>query len=160
MSFFAILTLLALSIHTSQAQTSQQQYLDAHNAARAEVNVGPLVWDNNVAAYAANYANQRAGDCNLIHSGGPYGENLAGSSGNLAIGRAVSLWVSEKSQYDYQSNSCQGVCGHYTQVVWRNSVRLGCASVTCNNGGTFVICSYDPPGNFRGQRPTTPNLAF
>ncbi|RZC76480.1 hypothetical protein C5167_000601 [Papaver somniferum] len=153
MSFIVFLT-LALSFHVSQAQTPQQQYLAAHNAARAEVNVGALVWDDNVAAYAANYANQRAGDCQLIHSGGRYGENLAGSSGNLAIGRAVNLWVSEKTMYDYQSNSCQGGdCRHYTQVVWRNSIRLGCASRTCNNGGTFVICSYDPPGNWARQRP-------
>ncbi|KAI3833624.1 hypothetical protein MKX03_010668 [Papaver bracteatum] len=152
MSFIVFLT-LALSFHVCQAQTPEQQFLAAHNAARAEVNVGALVWDNNVAAYAANYANQRAGDCKLIHSGGPYGENIAWGSGNLAIGAAVNLWVSEKSNYNYQSNSCQGVCGHYTQVVWRNSLRLGCASRTCNNGGTFVICSYDPPGNWRGQRP-------
>ncbi|KAI3988708.1 hypothetical protein MKX01_001834 [Papaver californicum] len=114
MSFIVILT-LALSIHVSQAQTPQQQYLDAHNAARAEVNVRPLVWDNNVAAYATNYANQRARDCNLIHSGGPYGENIAKSTGSLAIGRAVNLWVSEKSNYDYQSNSCRGgECLHYS----------------------------------------------
>ncbi|KAI3887080.1 hypothetical protein MKW92_028276 [Papaver armeniacum] len=140
MSFIVILT-LALTIHVSQAQTSREQYLSAHNAARAEVNVGPLVWDDTVAAYATNYANQRAGDCNLIHSkGSPYAD-------------AVKLWVNEKRFYDYQSNSCQGgeTCGHYTQVVWRNSVRLGCASVTCNNGGTFVICSYDPRGNWIGQ---------
>ncbi|KAI3881944.1 hypothetical protein MKX03_029547 [Papaver bracteatum] len=148
MNFIVILT-LALLVHVSQAQ-----YLAPHNAARANVNVGRLVWNNNLAAYARNYANQRSGDCSLIHSGGPYGENIAMSTGFLSPADAVNMWVSEISYYDYGSNSCQGgECRHYTQVVWRNSVRLGCASVTCNSGGTFVICNYDPPGNWRGQRP-------
>ncbi|KAK7856648.1 basic form of pathogenesis-related protein 1 [Quercus suber] len=64
------------------------------------------------------------------------------------------LWVAEKNCYDYNRNTCVGgQCLHYTQVVWRNSVRLGCARVQCNNGWWFVTCSYDPPGNYDGQRP-------
>ncbi|KAK9183827.1 hypothetical protein WN943_024172 [Citrus x changshan-huyou] len=106
-------------------------------------------WDNKVAAYAQNYANQRKADCRLVHSGGPYGENLAWSSGDLTGTAAVKLWVDERPKYNYNSNTCVGgECRHYTQVVWHNSVRLGCARVKCNNNrGTFVICSYDPPGN-------------
>ncbi|KAF2294258.1 hypothetical protein GH714_008668 [Hevea brasiliensis] len=138
------------------AQDSPQDYLNAHNQARAAVGVGPMTWDNKVAAFAQNYANQRARDCNLVHSSNrPYGENLAKSSGGLSGKDAVKLWVDEKAFYDYNSNSCAAgkQCGHYTQVVWRNSVRLGCAKVKCNNGGTFIGCNYDPPGNFVGQKP-------
>ena len=29
---------------------------------------------------------------------------------------------------------------HYTQIVWKNSVRMGCAKVRCNNGQTFITC--------------------
>ncbi|KAI4367155.1 hypothetical protein MLD38_022923 [Melastoma candidum] len=70
--------------------------------------------------------------------------------------RAVTLWVNEKPFYDYTSNKCtQGKqCGHYTQVVWRNSVQLGCAKVQCaTRGGSFITCNYNPPGNIVGQRP-------
>ncbi|KAI3958836.1 hypothetical protein MKX01_023512 [Papaver californicum] len=146
---------LALLVHFSQAQISPEDYLAPHNLARAAVNVTPLGWDDIVASYATDYAKQRADDCKLVHStGGPYGENLAMSTGDLAAGDAVNLWVDEKSNYDVESNSCQGgECLHYTQVVWRNTYRLGCASVNCTTGGTFVICSYDPPGNWIGQRP-------
>ncbi|XVE94078.1 hypothetical protein REPUB_Repub01dG0249700 [Reevesia pubescens] len=146
---------LALLVFPSHAQDSPQDYLNAHNTARAAVGVGPMTWDNTVAAYAQNYANQRIGDCNLVHSGGPYGENLAWSSGNLSGTDAVGLWVDEKVNYDYNSNTCAPgkVCGHYTQVVWRNSVRLGCAKVRCSSGGTFIGCNYDPPGNVIGQKP-------
>ncbi|KAE8008192.1 hypothetical protein FH972_004729 [Carpinus fangiana] len=145
------LTLLRLSF----AQDTQQDYLKAHNDARAAVGVGPMTWDDKVAAYARDYANKRIGDCNLVHSGGPYGENIAWGSAGLSGTAAVKMWVDEKANYNYNSNSCAAgkVCGHYTQVVWRNSVRLGCAKVRCNSGGTFITCNYDPPGNYVGQKP-------
>ncbi|KAK2987451.1 hypothetical protein RJ640_018588 [Escallonia rubra] len=153
-AFLGVLGLIM--VHSTHAQNSQQDYLDAHNAARAAVGVGPLTWDNAVVGYAQNYANQRIGDCALMHSqGGPYGENLAIGSGDFTGKAAVDLWVAEKQYYDYNSNSCASgqVCGHYTQVVWRNSARVGCARVQCNNGSWFITCNYDPPGNYDGERP-------
>jgi pathogenesis-related protein 1 len=87
---------------------SQEDYLTAINAARAKVGVPPVTWDDTVAAYARNYANQRIGDCNLVHSGGPYGENIAWGSGDLSGTDAVGMWVAEKPNYDYNSNSCVG----------------------------------------------------
>ncbi|RHN71758.1 hypothetical protein MtrunA17_Chr2g0280301 [Medicago truncatula] len=134
MSSFSLLCFLGLLLiigHVAHAQDSQADYVNAHNEARSE------------------------GDCQLIHSGGRYGENLAGSTGDLSGSDAVKLWVNEKADYDYNSNTCASgkVCGHYTQVVWRNSQRVGCAKVRCdNNRGTFITCNYDPPGNF-GEKP-------
>ncbi|KAJ9175044.1 hypothetical protein P3X46_013630 [Hevea brasiliensis] len=147
---------LACQILPLNAQDSPQDYLNAHNQARAAVGVGPMTWDNNVAAFARNYANQRAGDCNLVHSSNrPYGENLAKSSGNVSGKDAVKMWVDERAYYNYNSNSCAAgkQCGHYTQVVWHNSVLLGCAKMKRNNEGTFIGCNNDPPGNFDGKRP-------
>ncbi|KAJ6754891.1 PATHOGENESIS-RELATED PROTEIN 1 [Salix purpurea] len=150
----AFLVALATTIPLSLAQNSQQDYLNAHNNARAQVSVGNMVWDNKVAAYASNYVQRLTGDCRLVHSGGPYGENLAGSSGDLSGSAAVKLWVDEKPKYDYNSNTCVGgECRHYTQVVWCKSVRLGCAKARCNNGGTIISCNYDPPGNYANERP-------
>ncbi|KAL0559782.1 hypothetical protein IC582_000157 [Cucumis melo] len=144
-----------LMLPFSFAQDSIKDFVDAHNAARAQVGVGPVHWNKTVADYAHQYANKRINDCNLVHSKGPYGENIAWGSSNLAGTVAVRMWVSEKQFYNYDTNSCvRGkMCGHYTQVVWRNSVRIGCAKVRCKSGGTFIICNYDPRGNIRGQRP-------
>ncbi|KAL5787952.1 hypothetical protein ACOSP7_004901 [Xanthoceras sorbifolium] len=149
------LALFCLVMGLAHAQDSPQDYLDAHNAARSQVGVGPVTWDDQVAAYAQNYTNQRISDCSLVHSDGSYGENIAMSSGDLSGTDAVQMWVNEMINYDYNSNSCapDEVCGHYTQVVWRNSVRIGCAKVRCNTGGTFIGCNYDPPGNFIGELP-------
>ncbi|CAN6450665.1 unnamed protein product [Victoria cruziana] len=152
----SLLLAVGILVHATRAQDSPQDYVNAHNTARAEVGVGPISWDDTVAAYAQNYANQRIDDCSLVHSDGPYGENLFwGSGGDFTAVDAVNSWVSEKSDYDYASNTCAAgkVCGHYTQVVWRNSVQLGCAKVTCNNGAIFITCNYDPPGNVVGESP-------
>ncbi|KAM5549827.1 pathogenesis-related protein 1-like [Rosa sericea] len=152
----SLISLIAFALlHSAHAQNSPQDYLNAHNSARAAVGVGGLTWDTNLATYAQRYANSHIGDCNLVHSGGPYGENLAKSTGDLSGTSAVNLWVGEKAYYDYNSNTCASgkVCGHYTQVVWRNSARVGCAKVRCNNGGTFIGCNYDPRGNIVGQKP-------
>ena len=132
-----------------------QDFIDEHNKARAEVGVGPITWNDTLAAYAQKYADSKIDTCEMVHSEGPYGENLAEGHGEMTGAQAVKFWVTEKDNYDYASNKCVGddECGHYTQVVWRNSTRLGCASAKCKNGWVFVICNYDPPGNYQDERP-------
>ncbi|EFJ06204.1 hypothetical protein SELMODRAFT_135802 [Selaginella moellendorffii] len=134
------------------------QFLYGQNRARYSVGVPPLVWDNRLAAYAQWWANQKqaSGNCYLQHSGGPYGENIFWGRGKpWSPSEAVDAWVDERRWYDYYSNSClfNDDCGHYTQIVWRSSTRVGCARVTCADGDVFMICNYDPPGNYIGQRP-------
>lgn len=157
--FFAqlpsILFFFFFLLNLSIAQNSKENYLHGHNIARAQVGVKPLIWNTAVASYAQRYANERASeDCNLEHSRGPYGENIAEGGGVFSGWDAVNMWVGEKKYYDYGSNSCVGdECLHYTQVVWRNSIHLGCGRAKCSNGWWFVTCNYDPPGNYQGQRP-------
>ncbi|KAI9120338.1 hypothetical protein K1719_007371 [Acacia pycnantha] len=151
-----LLLVVVLAIpQISDAQDSPQDYVNAHNAARSQVGVGPISWDKKLASYARNYLSRFSNSCQMVHSRGPYGENLAKATPDLTGTAAVNLWVGEKKFYNHDSNSCNGgECRHYTQVVWRNSVRVGCAKVKCdNNGGTLVSCNYDPRGNYIGQRP-------
>uniref|UniRef100_A0A7N0V410 SCP domain-containing protein n=1 Tax=Kalanchoe fedtschenkoi TaxID=63787 RepID=A0A7N0V410_KALFE len=151
--------ILLMAAKPAATQDGPRHLLDAHNAARAELGIQPIKWDRNVTRYARRYANTRRADCGLVHSNGPYGENIAMSTGDLSGVEAVKLWAGEKAYYDASSNSCiRGECLHYTQVVWANSTRLGCAKVRCDNGGTFITCNYDPPGNVVGWRPFGLNL--
>ncbi|KAF3341916.1 pathogenesis-related protein PRB1-3-like protein [Carex littledalei] len=153
---FAFVMALAIT-NTCLAQNSPQDYVNAHNKARSAVGVGPVTWDTTVQEYAQGYANKRKGDCQLIHSGGKYGENLFWGNGKDYSGvDAVNAWVDEKQYYNYNTNTCASgkVCGHYTQVVWRSSTKIGCARVVCDkNAGIFIICNYSPPGNYVGERP-------
>lgn len=41
---------------------------------------------------------------------------------------AVMLWYAESSRYDYEMNTCASgsVCGHFTQLIWKTTKRIGC----------------------------------
>ncbi|KAG2583210.1 hypothetical protein PVAP13_6KG258906 [Panicum virgatum] len=77
----------------------------------------------------------------------------------MTVAAAVQMWVNEKQDYDSATGTCMKgrpeelMCGHYTQVVWRNTKAIGCARVKCDNGGIFITCNYTPAGNVPGQRP-------
>ncbi|KAI7978851.1 hypothetical protein LOK49_Contig711G00001 [Camellia lanceoleosa] len=134
-----------------------QEYLTAHNEIRSKKGVGPLQWDEKLAKFAQSWAEQRVNDCNSKHhSGGPYGENtLWLKYDEYSPARVTQVWTDEEKNYDHQNLFCKCqptetkcMCGHYTQVIWGNTLRVGCGSVTCNNElGILFVCSYDPPGN-------------
>lgn len=114
MNTFKTLSLLIVAVSflviATNAQNTVQDYLKTHNDARSLVGVPNLVWDAALAQYALTYANSRKADCSLVHSNGPYGENLAkGSSSTFSGVSAVNLWVAEKPYYSYTTNSCTGI---------------------------------------------------
>jgi uncharacterized protein YkwD len=128
--------------------------LAAHNAVRARVRVAPLAWSEQLAESAQNWADTLLTRGQFDHRPSPkYGENLfeiTGASSSPA--RVVSAWAGESSNYDYRSNRCRGICGHYTQIVWRGTKEVGCA-VARGGGREVWVCNYDPPGNWVGERP-------
>lgn len=122
--------------------------LDAHNKVRAVHQAGPLSWDSATYSYAKNNADNY--DCSgiLTHTHGPYGENLAAgfSSGSSAL----MAWYDEGQTYDY---SAANTYDHFTQVVWKDSTKVGCAYKNCSSTGwgLYIVCEYDPVGNVIGE---------
>jgi hypothetical protein len=139
-----------------------RRLLTSHNKARAEVGLAPLVWSDGLAMYAQEWADHLASTSHRMehrpHSGTwkqEHGENLfMGTAGYYGVGDAVAMWEREKSVYDGGTVDESNVhaCGHYTQLVWGTTKRVGCAKVTCG-GNVIVVCNYDPPGNVLGRRP-------
>jgi uncharacterized protein YkwD len=128
--------------------------LDAHNAVRAQLKLPPLMWSDRLAERAQDWANTLLARKQFSHRpNSPYGENLFEITGAPATSaQVVTAWANEVRDYDYQSNTCRGVCGHYTQIVWRNTKEVGCA-VARGGGREVWVCNYSPPGNFIGERP-------
>ena len=128
--------------------------LQAHNAVRAQIGIPPLIWSSQLANFAQEWANHLAATGNFSHRpGNRYGENLYMISGrSVSPSDVVRAWVAEARGYDLQTNTCNGVCGHYTQVVWRQTRAIGCAVASYGYRQVWV-CNYDPPGNVVGYRP-------
>ncbi|KAH6917211.1 PR-1-like protein [Coprinopsis sp. MPI-PUGE-AT-0042] len=161
--FTALVTLLAIVASASGSpadlsltleRRSSQDWLNAHNTVRARHGARALTWGSDLEAAARNWAQR----CVWQHSGGAvgsYGENLAAGTGSFPISSAVKSWADEV--VDYNPNNPQA--SHFTQVVWKSTTRLGCATVTCNpfvfgnQPATYHVCEYDPPGNFIGRFP-------
>lgn len=139
----------------------------AHNNVRAMVQTSPplpaLEWEPALAATAAAWVAQCQGSGPLIDhnanrsQGHPYyvGENIFASSGNATAAQAVQSWAAEGANYNYASNSCSGTCGHYTQIVWRATIKVGCAKGNCPNKQypSTIVCDYGPGGNISNQKP-------
>jgi uncharacterized protein YkwD len=130
-----------------------QEILDAHNKCRAKVNVPPLRWSSQLATYAQEWTDKLSSTGGFEHrQNNIYGENLAG--GDLSPTDAVNMWCGEEEKYNPETGQCRdGVCGHYTQVVWKKTTQLGCGVSSHSRWGKVWVCNYNPPGNFIGEKP-------
>ena len=155
-------------------------YSNTLRRTRGSSNMFKMEWDPFLAKAAAEWVSR----CNYKHGYPtdkfPYpdglssvGENLfATSLPTINTTQTIQYWFSESNYYDISGpcppgdkvcGTCKDgkVCEHYTQVVWWNSYRIGCAEQRCDaptnlpwsGPGTIFICYYAPPGNYIGQYP-------
>ncbi|TYJ58438.1 hypothetical protein B9479_000644 [Cryptococcus floricola] len=135
---------------SSGLSTDAQTLVDLHNAFRAQYGAGNVTWNDDLASYAAT----AAAKCDMQHTGGPYGENLAsGVGGGYDVTAGFQSWADEASSYD-------GSASHFTQVVWKATTEIGCATSSCADGTIFtgygsdslyLVCEYNPAGNVIGE---------
>ncbi|KAJ8420368.1 hypothetical protein Cgig2_024710 [Carnegiea gigantea] len=136
------------------------EFLVSHNLVRAKKLELPLVWDKDLEKYARWWVDQRSTDCALQHSFPDREFELGecifwGGGSQWAPSNAIKTWANEEGYYDYDSNTCaEGqMCGHYTQIVWSTTRKLGCARVVCQDGDVFMTCNYYAPSNVIGECP-------
>lgn len=139
-------------------------FLAAHNHARATASprpkppLAPLRWSDALAREAA----KTAARCRFSHGGSDFGENLVARKLAHPPADAVAVWTAERTDWDPIARRCRAgrACGHYTQIVWRESRELGCASQRCDGGSPMgrgewflTVCNYAPAGNDAGRAP-------
>lgn len=145
------------------------QLLQAHNLERRAVGAAPLVWDSRLAAAADVYAAELARTGRWGHAPEHQrvgqGENLwMGTRGFFTPHRMVADWASGKRLFKpgiFPNVSRSGNwadVGHYTQIVWPATTRVGC-SVRSSAQWDYLVCRYSAPGNMAGGRVGSPSVA-
>lgn len=162
---------------TSSANYYPSTVLYHHNLHRANhTSTGNMTYNTTLAGYAATLA----ATCNFHHDvtigGGGYGQNIAayGASGTSAsqnasifAARAITnAWYNGEindflsSYYGEATPDMSNfeAWGHYSQVVWKASNSVGCASQYCASGTIFsglaswyTVCNYKSAGNVGGS---------
>ena len=135
----------------------QSALVDAHNQWRARFNSPGLVWDGGLATLAQDWADQLAASGQFDHRpNNQFGENIfMGTTGAFPANTVVDDWGSEQANYDIPSLTCApgAVCGHFTQLVWSKTARVGCGKATGADGNDYWVCNYDPAGNMQSESP-------
>ncbi|XP_041655015.1 peptidase inhibitor 16-like [Cheilinus undulatus] len=148
------------------SEEQEELLVELHNRYRGVVSptasaMLPLKWDPSLKLIAEGYA------AKCIWNHNPEleetGENLYASTKVLDLHEALEEWFLEHLSYDFNNNSCDEdkMCGHYTQMVWADTHRVGCAVHLCNDmeglnwemPTHFLVCNYYPAGNYEGERP-------
>ncbi|XP_027248472.1 GLIPR1-like protein 1 [Cricetulus griseus] len=141
-----------------------QEVVNSHNEIRSNINpsaanMNALNWDKDLAKLAKSWSKQ----CQFLHNpciGKKYaciedydfiGENLYLTGIRTTLKRAISSWYNENEHYNFENMTCSKICGHYTQLVWDSTYKVGCAVTPCSKVGAVIsaalfICNYAPGG--------------
>lgn len=144
-------------------QKTVQAIVDAHNNVRANVvptatNMPAVSWDIGL----ARLSQRRAETCEFYHE--DYSQRTLVNQPTITVGQniymtgrtytnltalwidTVTSWANEKNVYTYGVIPANfEAVGHYTQLVNKNTVRIGCGAATCGTGTSakvYVYCDY------------------
>lgn len=148
---------VAAPVERRSADSLKTIMLEGHNRARAALGVPTLAWDETLAAHAGAQAQQLVQARRLAHAAQPAGaaregENLwAGTHGGYAYREMLGDWLAERSAYrDHAAIGAAGQGGgHYSQIAWRGTTRVGCA-IASDARTDYLVCRYAPAGNTVG----------
>ena len=150
---------------TGRLTSLDARLLAAHNRERDASGLPPMQWDSDLAVDAAAWGQQLAARGDLEHedddpySEDPEGENLwLGTAGAYTPEEMVGMWIDEKKDFTpgiFPNNSRTGKfedVGHYTQLMWRATGKVGCA-LAPGKPYEVLVCRYREAGNVEGERP-------
>ena len=154
----------AAQLHAAEVeQNFAGRLLAVHNRERAQHDLPPMRWNPFLAESARQWAMHLAASGRFEHAPAglrqAQGENLwAGTKYAYSLEEMVDAWAEEKRYFKpglFPHNSITGRVsdvGHYTQLVWRVTHEVGCATAA-GLEEEVLVCRYGQPGNFIGKEP-------
>ena len=162
------LVVVAPDVGANITPAERDEIVAQHNLFRAEVRQPPLTWDSAIAAGAQQWAEAKQADGTFAHSPNDsrtgLGENLAGGEVKDATIRLADgereLYQAKPQMVDQPPGNWTA-WGHYSQIVWSSTARVGCGFAPPGKlAFGLVVCRYGPPGNFSGQFPYPPDTVL
>lgn len=146
---FCLIFPLLFCAAEGMAQPESEQWLSSHNRYRRLHQSRDLQWSDTLADSARAYADT----CPRGHSSSDYGENIAWATYVQLPEKVVARWYGEEPDYDYERPRFSSGIGHFTQIVWRATTKVGCACRSDCPGRyrDVCVCQYNPPGNYRNR---------
>ncbi|MFB4301831.1 CAP family protein [Actinomadura sp. NTSP31] len=142
-------------------QDFQAGALAAANAYRATHHAPPLVMDPDLNAYAMQRAASRS-EQEMLDAGHDglregTGENIfwGATTGTTAADgpAAAKSWYDEIKDYDFNKAQFGSSTGHFTQLVWKGSTKVGIGRVSGKGSKyyeTYIVFVFESPGNMEG----------
>ena len=147
--------LIFVKSSTLDLKQIRREILANHNYHRAIHQAGKLTRDKEIEKIAQQYSKELAKRDVMEHSSNGYGENLyyCGSSSGICVTgvKASERWYEEIKDYDYNNPVFSGTTGHFTQLVWKGSQKIGCGAACNEKNKCYVTCNYSPAGNYEGR---------
>ncbi|EDO37114.1 predicted protein, partial [Nematostella vectensis] len=135
--------------------------LEAHNEYRKRHGAKEMTWSASLAADAQKWADKLSQTDAFKHdyasiNSKSQGENLAyftpQKPNNTAIMDAFDAWYDESSKYDYANAKFSKETGHFTQLVWKATQKMGIGTAKNAKGDKeYVVARFSPAGNIKGQ---------
>jgi uncharacterized protein YkwD len=141
--------------------TVSAELLDLQNKHRARHCVGPLTISQRLNQIAQSYAEHLAATSTFEHSGNKFegeslGENLYMqwiSDGRVKVSAkaAVKSWYDEIALHDFNNPTFSKETGHFTQMVWKGSRKMGVGvALSPDEREVYIVTNYYPAGNIVG----------
>ncbi len=149
-----IILLLQTAVLGQLSGYQRDTILSAHNFYRSVVGSPPLEWSDELSRKAQDFANQIVSNPLLTHNTYGYGQNLYYTRDTSRIVNAVHYWSREQIYYYGQviNDSNLIYFRHYTNIIWKDTRRIGCGLARLKSGIYVLVCFYDPKGNVPGER--------
>ncbi|CAH1798312.1 unnamed protein product [Owenia fusiformis] len=165
-----VVFLLQFQLQYAQRTVFEKNILKRHNELRnLHMNTPPMRWHRGLAKQAQKYCGTL--ERRNIFVSSPVssrqnplaGENLWRFRSTVSLAKqatdnmaytASQAWYAGIKNYDFDQPGYKKDTGQFTQLVWVNSVLLGCGLANGLHGNFYsytVCCRYSPPGNYLQQ---------
>ncbi len=132
--------------------------LQYHNYYRAHHSASPLTISQRLNRIAQQYAEHLAATVTFQHSGNKLeneilGENLYNqwiSFGKVPVSarEAAKSWYDEIALYSFKHPQYSEETGHFTQLVWKSTQKMGVGvALSADGRNVFIVTNYYPAGN-------------